>query len=341
MNAAAHTAAHSIDVSRRPVDEPGPGEVRIRVEACGLCGSDLHFFELGPIVPGNTPGHEIAGRIDRLGDGVEGFAVGEQVAVEPFASCGCCDYCRTGRDAICPQLRFFGVHCHGGFAEFISVPAHRLFRVPDEVDASIAALAEPMAVAVHGLRLGGFEKGQRVLVLGAGTVGLLTTLAAKSLGAGEVILTARYPHQAEIGRHLGAERVLTEEDAAPMALGRLGSEAPFDLVMETVGGKADTLRGAAAAIRPGGTISVLGIFLGAVSLDTLPLFIKENTLVWSNCYGRTDRTPDFSTAVDLVSSHRDALAAVTTHQFPLPEISRAYALASDKSAGAVKVTVHP
>jgi 2-desacetyl-2-hydroxyethyl bacteriochlorophyllide A dehydrogenase len=341
MNAAALTAAHSIDVNRRPVDEPGPGEVRIRVEACGVCGSDLHFFALGPIAPGNTPGHEIAGHVDQLGDGVEGFAVGDRVAVEPLSSCGRCDYCRKGQDAICPQLRFFGVHCHGGFAEFISVPARRLFRVPGDVEAAVAALAEPMAVAVHGLRLGGFEKGQRVLVLGAGTVGLLTTLAAKSLGAGEVILTARYPHQAELGRHLGAERVLTEADAAPMALGRLGSEAPVDLVMETVGGKADTLRGAAAAVRPGGTISVLGIFLGGVSLDTLPLFIKENTIVWSNCYGRTDRTPDFATAVDLVAKHRDALAAVTTHRVPLHEIRRAYALAGDKSAGAVKVTVLP
>jgi L-iditol 2-dehydrogenase len=339
--AAALTAARTIDVNHRPVAEPGPGEARVRVEACGVCGSDLHFFELGPVVPGNTPGHEIAGRIDRLGDGVEGFATGDRVTIEPLASCGDCVYCRAGRDAICPELQFIGVHRHGGFAEFVTVPGRRLFRVPEEVEAPVAALAEPMAVAVHGLRLGGFEAGQRVLVLGAGTVGLLTTLAAKALGASEVWITARYPHQAELGRHLGAGRVLTEDDATPLALGGLGREAPVDLVVETVGGTADTLRSAAAAVRPGGTICVLGIFLGAVTLEPLPLFIKENTLVWSNCYARTDRGSDFETAVDLVAKHRDALAAVTTHRVPLHEIGRAFAVAGDKSAGAVKVTVQP
>jgi threonine dehydrogenase-like Zn-dependent dehydrogenase len=323
------------------VDEPGPGEVRVRVEACGVCGSDLHFFELGPMVPGKTPGHEIAGRIDALGDGVEGFATGDRVVVEPLASCGRCAYCRTGRDAICPAVQFFGVHRHGGFAEFVTAPSHRLFRVPAAVDAPVAALAEPMAVAVHGLHLGGFAAGQRVLVLGAGTIGQMTVLAAKAQGADEVFLTARYPHQAELGEHLGATRVLTGDAAEAPALGSLGRDAAFDLVVETVGGAADTLRSAAAAVRPGGTISVLGLFLGGVRLESLPLFLKENTVVWSNCYGRTDRRPDFETAVDLVAHHRDALAAVTTHQLPLHEIGRAFALAGDKSAGVVKVTVQP
>jgi len=114
MNAATHTAAHAIDVNRRPVQAPEPGYVRVRVEACGVCGSDLHFFALGPIVPGNTPGHEIAGRVDELGDGVEGFATGDPVVIEPLVSCGRCEYCLAGRDAICPALQFMGVHRHGG-----------------------------------------------------------------------------------------------------------------------------------------------------------------------------------------------------------------------------------
>jgi len=341
MTVAALTGAHSIAVTRRPIPDPEPGEVRLRIEACGLCGSDLHFFHIGPLAPGNTPGHEIAGCVDALGDGVEGFAVGDRVAAEPLASCGTCDYCRAGRDSICPSMQLYGVHRHGGFAEFVTLPARRLFRIPDGVAPPIAALSEPMAVAVHGLRQGQMQPGQRVLVLGAGTVGLLTARAAVALGAGEVWLTARHPHQAELGRHLGAARVLREAEASREGLFRLGCEAPIDLVVETVGGTADTLRGAAAAVRPGGVISVLGIFLGDVTLETLSLFMKETTLTWSNCYSRAPAGADFETAVELVARHRDELAEVATHQVPLGDVARAFVLASDKQAGVVKVSVLP
>jgi threonine dehydrogenase-like Zn-dependent dehydrogenase len=283
----------------------------------------------------------MAGLVDALGDGVEGLATGDRVAAEPLASCGRCDYCRAGRDSICPEVQVFGIHRHGGFAEYAVLPARRLFKVAGDLDPRIAALSEPMAVAVHGLRLGRFQADQRVLVLGAGTVGLLTAKAAVALGAGEVWLTARHPHQAELGAHLGATRVLREAEASREDLFRLGCEAPIDLVVETVGGTADTLRSAASAVRPGGTISVLGIFLGDVALDTLPLLLKENTLTWSNCYSRTPEGADFDTAVELVENHRDELDEVATHQVPLEEIARAFALAGDKKAGAVKVTVVP
>jgi L-iditol 2-dehydrogenase len=341
MSAAALNGPRSITVERRPVPEPGPGEVRLRVEACGLCGSDLHFFHLGGMVPGITPGHEMAGHVDAVGDGVVGLRAGDRVAAEPLSSCGSCDYCRAGRDSICPQVQVFGLHRDGGFAEYVVLPARRLFAVPADLDPRIAALSEPMAVAVHGLRLGRLQAGQRVLVLGAGTVGLLTARAADALGAGEVWLTARHPHQAELGRKLGATRVLGEAEASPEDLCALGREAPIDLVVETVGGTADTLRVAAEAVRPGGTISVLGIFLGDVALDTLPLLIKETTLTWSNCYSHTTEDADFETAVQLVGRHRDLLASLSTHQVPLDDVARAFALAEDKKAGAVKVTVLP
>jgi threonine dehydrogenase-like Zn-dependent dehydrogenase len=180
-----------------------------------------------------------------------------------------------------------------------------------------------------------------VLVLGAGTIGLMTALAASELGASEVWLSARHPHQAELGRQLGATRVLGEAEASPLALAGMAGEAPIDLVVETVGGNADTLGAASAAVRPGGTISVLGIFYGDVPLSALSLFVKENTITWSNCYARTAAGADFATAVDLVWKRRDVLAGVTTHQVPLGDIERAYPLAGDKKRGAVKVTVLP
>ena len=341
MRAALAHDGNRLSIENVPLPEPDAGEVRVRVSACGICGSDLHFYHAGMWAPGATPGHEITGTVDALGDGVEGIATGDAVAIEPLRSCGQCDSCRAGLDAICRTSQIHGIHRQGGLAEFVCVPARRLFPVPNGIDPRIAALSEPMAVVVHGLRRGGIAAGQRVLVLGAGNVGLLTVLAARAMGAGDVWLTARHPHQAALGAELGASRVLTEEEADPFALDGIGREAPVDLVVETVGGRADTLISASAAVRPGGTISVVGVFMGRVEIDPLPLFMKENVLTFSNCYSHPAEDPDFAKAVELVASHRDALAAVTTHESPLDRVEDAFVTAADKKAGVIKVTILP
>jgi threonine dehydrogenase-like Zn-dependent dehydrogenase len=291
-----------------------------------------------------TPGHEIAGTVDRTGPGVSALAEGDPIVVEPLRSCGACRECRAGRDSICPELRLLGLHERGGMAEYVVVPAHRLYRAPEGLDPRVAALAEPMAVVLHGLRRGNFVPDQRVLVLGAGTVGLLGVLAARAWGAREVWLTARHAHQAELGQAFGATEVLRESEATPSALAARAKRQAADLVLETVGGRADTLRTAGAAIAPGGSVSVLGVFLGTVELDPYPLLVKEATLAWSNCYARTSLgspRPDFEDAVALVDAKRELLTRLVTHSVPLGEVERGFEMASDKKAGAVKVSVLP
>jgi len=341
MRAAVAVAPGRLELEERELPEPAPGFARVRLLACGICGTDLHFFHGGFWPPGHVPGHEMFGCVDAVGDGVHGVASGDRVAVEPIEACGDCPACRDGRGNICPRTRLYGIHQPGGFADALCVPAERLFPVPDTLSPEIAALAEPMAVAVHGARRGALAKDQRVLVLGAGTIGLLSILACRAEGAAEVWLSARHPHQAELGRALGADRVLSESEAAPESLARLGAEAPIDLVVETVGGTANTLHAAAAAIRPGGVVSVLGLFMGEASLPAMPLLVKEGSLVWSNCYEHSDRGSDFADAIRLLDAERDALSALTTHTVGLDEIGRGFELASDKQAGAVKVTVLP
>jgi 2-desacetyl-2-hydroxyethyl bacteriochlorophyllide A dehydrogenase len=344
MRAAISRGRRALLVEDVSLPEPGPGEVRVRVTACGVCGTDLHLFHAGLLPVGLTPGHEIAGTVDRTGPGVSNFASGDPIVVEPLRTCGQCRECRAGRDSICSEMRLLGLHESGGMAEYVVVPAHRLFRVPRGLDPRIAALAEPVAVVLHGLRRAGFAAGQRVLVLGAGTVGLLGVLAARALGAGEVWLAARHPHQADLGRALGATRVLTEAEATPAALASQAKSALADLVLETVGGKADTLRAAGAALAPGGSVSVLGVFLGTVQLDPYPLLLKEATLAWSNCYARSwqgSPRADFEDAVALVDGQRELLARLVTHSVPLGEVERGFEIASDKKAGAVKVSVLP
>lgn len=325
----------------RPRPEPAPGEVRLRVRACGLCGSDLHLLGAGLLPEGRVPGHEMAGVVDALGDGVEGWREGDAVAVEPFRTCGRCVVCRSGRGPLCRTGKLLGVHAEGGLADYAVAPAARLFPAPAGLAPETAALAEPLAVAVHGLRRGGLARGQRVLVLGAGAVGLLTLFAARALGAGEVWATARHPHQAERARALGADRLLGEADASREALEALGREAPVDLVAETVGGRADTLELAAAAVRPGGAVAVLGLFLGRVALDALPLLLKEVTLAWSYCYRHGEENADFDDALRILAAQPEAARSLVTHALPLEEAERAFSVAADKAAGALKVSVLP
>jgi 2-desacetyl-2-hydroxyethyl bacteriochlorophyllide A dehydrogenase len=342
MRAACIRGRGQVEVARVPIPEPGPGEVRVAVEACGICGSDLHLFHAGFFPPGTIPGHEAAGRIDALGPDVTGLATGARVAIEPMRGCGRCASCRSGLYSICREAKLHGVHLPGGLAEAVVVPAERVHAVPASLDPALAALAEPTAVIVHALLRGRIERGQRVLVLGAGTIGLLAIAAARRLGAGEVYVVARHPHQAALACALGATRVLGESEADPMALDGIGRETPIDLVVETVGGAADTLRAAGAAVRPGGVVSVVGVFMSAPPFEPLPLMMKEVTLAWSYCYGTpTGGRADFAEAVALLDAERDAIAPLVTHRLALDRIADAFALASDRKAGAIKVTLAP
>jgi threonine dehydrogenase-like Zn-dependent dehydrogenase len=338
MRAAVWGEGGALTAAELPRPEPGPGEVRVRVGACGICGSDLHLRHIGFVQRGLAPGHELAGTVDALGPGVAGPAPGTAVAVEPLRSCGRCDECRRGLDALCPEGQLLGVHIHGGFAEYVVVPAARAFPVAADLDPRVASLAEPAAVVVRGLRRGGLAAGSRVLILGAGSIGLLGILAARALGAGEVWISARHAGQAALARELGADRVLSEGETAPDPLAR---STPVDLVLETVGGAADTLSAAAAAVRRGGSVAVVGMFLAPVRLDTLPLLLKEATLAWSYCYGRGSEPCDFAVATRLLEDERERAARLASHAVPLAEASRAFELAADRRGGAIKVSVIP
>ena len=345
MQAARVAAGGSLELHRTQLPEPGPGEVRVRVGACGICGTDLHLLEAGLLPPGRTPGHEFSGMVEALGPGVQGLPEGTAVAVEPFRSCGQCPACQRGFDPLCHEARLFGVHAEGGLAEAVCVPAERCFRPAEPLAPEVLALSEPLAVAVHGLRRAGLEAGERVLVLGAGSVGWLSVFAARALGAGEVWVSARHATQAEAVREAGADRVLAESEADAASLHRLARRQPFDRVVETVGGRADTLGPAAAAVRPGGSVAVLGMFLGRVQIDPMPLLRKEVGLLWSYCYhhprGADARRPDFADALALLEREPERAARLITHRLPLARVAQAFALARARGAGALKVSVRP
>ncbi len=337
MRAAVFGDTGSIGVTERRLPEPRPGWVRLAVSAVGICGSDLNLlYAHGDQSQGVQPGHEVAGYVDAAGDGVA-LAHGSHVALEPLVGCGQCGYCRRGLHNLCGTVKLCGFTRPGGMAEFLTVPADGLYPLPDDLPAPIAALAEPMAVCTRGVRLAGIGLGDRVAVLGGGSIGLLSIVAARAAGAAEVLVTARYDHQRELAATLGADHVFASADALVEAVG----DQHADVVVETVGGHAETLAEAVTVARSGGRILMLGVFEATPGLPGFEFFRKELTLQASNCYGRECRHPDFGLATRLVIERRDQLAPLVTHRFKLDQVAEAFATAADKRTRSIKVQVEP
>jgi len=221
----------------KDIDVPAlePGGVLVRVHQCGVCGSDLHFYRGDlPLPPGTCMGHEISGEVAEVGPGVQDFRPGDRVCVEPLLVCGTCQYCRSGQYQLCRQRRLLGAPLPGGFARYVQVPAYCLYRLPDAIDFEVGSLIEPLAVAVHGLRLAGLSVGDRMLVLGAGTIGLMAVLVAREMGAMSVVACGRYGHQREAALALGAETAVEDSEEALAGLSGSPWGSAFDLVVEAV-----------------------------------------------------------------------------------------------------------
>lgn len=325
-----------IEVREAPVPSPGPGEVLLRVRACGICGSDLHFYrgEL-PMIPTISPGHEFAGEVAEVGEGVQGIAAGQRMVVEPLGACRECSYCRVGDYQLCSKRVLVGTFAPGGLAEYVTVPAYTLYPLPDGLDFELAALVEPLAVAVHGLHLVDLSFGERVVVLGSGGIGVMATLAARALGAAEVVATYRYEHQAQAALAAGATRAVHADEAAALA-----SEKP-DVVVETVGGRGDTLSQAVGLVRPGGRVCVLGLFTGPVQVNAFAVMLNEVRTVGGFAYCRPGRQSDFDVALRIIEADPERARGIISHRFPLAEADEAFRTAADKSTASLKVQVQP
>ena len=310
------------------------GWVRLAVEACGICGSDLHMMRgYAPVPDWLVPGHEIVGVPV---DGPSGLAEA-RYAVEPRVWCGQCEFCETGSRQLCVSGTLIGLGFNGGLAETVDVPLASLHRVPGDTEALPASLSEPVAVCVRAMNLARIDSDSRVLVLGGGTIGLLSGLLSRDR-AQSVAITARHPQQQEAAKRLGL-LPLSEGEVDAWA----ASHGP-DVVIETVGGLADTLDDAMRFCRPGGRIVVLGVFAGSRPINALVFFIKELTLIGSNTYGtqRGSEFPsEFAEGVELAARYRNEIAPLQTHQFELESVADAFSCADDKSSGAIKVTIVP
>ncbi len=339
MRAAFCTAPGTIELRHVEDPKPGPTDVVVQVRSCGICGSDLHYYSGAEPPPAACPGHEIAGEVVAVGSAAKA-TIGTLVAVEPLVTCGVCPACRTGNYQLCERLRIIGHSRHGGFADFVRVPATAAFPLPDGVDVEVGALTEPLAVAVHALRLLAPAPGDRVLVLGGGTIGLMAVAAAAAAGAGEIWLTARHAHQEEAARRLGATHVF-RGDSGEAELREAARTRPIDAVVETVGGTATTIDSAIQLVRAGGSIVVLGIFTERPRLDALLLVVREIRLIGSMTYGRGGTRADFERALDILARDPRRFRSLITQRVELADLGLGFAHAADKRSGAIKVAVQP
>jgi len=263
-----------LQLAELPDPAPGPGEVLVRVAACGICGSDVHGYDgsSGRRIPPIVMGHEAAGTIAALGDGVNDFAVGDRVTFDSTVYCGACSNCRRGDVNLCDYRQVLGVSCAdyrraGAFAEYIVVPARILYRLPDSLSFAEAAMLEAVSVALHGVSLAEISSNTTALVLGAGMIGLLTLQALRAAGCSRIFVADLDGTRLKLAREAGATAVLnSEKDIVPEILQRTGG-AGVDVAMEAVG-RNETVKASIECVRKGGTVVLVGNISPEV---TLPL----------------------------------------------------------------------
>jgi 2-desacetyl-2-hydroxyethyl bacteriochlorophyllide A dehydrogenase len=333
MRAAFCTGKQTIEVKDADDPKPGPGEVLVRVRQCGICGTDLHFYR-AQLPPSPAPlGHEFSGEITELGEGVTRYAVGDRVAVEPILSCQRCSFCRSGKYNLCPKRILVGAYYPGALADYIAVPEYTLYKLPDNVDFELGALAEPLAVCVHGLHIVNVTSGERVLVLGSGTIGLFTIFAARHFGAVEITATYRHDHQGKAALAMGATRAVKDSEVESI------NRHDIDVVVETVGGTAPTLVEALKSVRHGGRVSVLGLFTEPQQIDALSLMRNEQTVAGGMTYCRPGQQSDFDVALSILSADPERARKIISHRVSLDDANQAFATAADKRQGSLKVQI--
>lgn len=331
MQAAFFAGERALQIREVPDPEPGPGEVLLDVRACGVCGSDLHQYAGRWPQPPFIPGHEIAGEIRAVGEGVLGWQPGDRACVEPFLYCGACRYCMAGRYYQCPQMGFLTLTAHGGFAEAVVCPAYTLYRLPANLDFVAGALVEPLAVGVHAARVVGVCGTDEVLVLGAGTIGLMAAAAAKAFGARHVIVSARHEFQAEAARRFGCVATLaTGTEELRELVGKAFPDGP-SVVIETVGSAHGTFQQAIDLAGRLGRVALLGGNTAPVDgFDFSPIPTKELTVSAPLAYSQIGTKRDFEVAVELLAAGPEAYRPLATHRFELAQIQEAFELAMDK-----------
>jgi len=332
MEAAVLTAPHSIAIAPMNVPALEPDQVLVRVAAVGVCGSDVHYYEHGRIGPYIVDGplvlgHELSGRIEAVGADVDSERIGQRVAIEPQRPCRVCAQCKAGRYNLCPDMEFFATPpIDGAFSEFVAIQSDFAFEIPDNVSDEAAALIEPLSVGIWACQRAEIGPGARVLVAGAGPIGVIVAQTARAFGASEVIVTDIDAGRREFALTAGATRVI---DPVTESVEGLEVDAFIDAT-----GAARAVQSGIRAVRPAGRVILVG--LGNDDLE-LPVSFLQNREIWLSGVFRYANT--WPLAIELVSSGKVDLDRLVTARFGLADAERA--LTIGREPGQLKAIVYP
>lgn len=325
MKAAVVRKHGEINIEDMPVPEIKEGEALIRVRYNGICGSDLHVMA-GEHRTAALPvimGHEFVGELvdfKPCGDEVWDLKAGDRVAAQPYNSCRKCDACITGLENVCSKLSILGVHENGGFAEYAKVPLRKVFKLPDSMDMELAALIEPLAVAVHDVRQSRLLVGQTAFVIGGGPIGILIAMVARLNGASRILISEINEYRSNFARDLGFEVINPAKvDAAAEAL-KYTKGKGFDAVYEVTG----TVPGAALmtkACKTGGNVVIVGVPKEPVPVDTIDVFFRQLNIVGVRIHSQLN----FGAAIEIIESGviNDDLRKFITRVYPLDQVKEA------------------
>ncbi|MEW9538398.1 MULTISPECIES: L-idonate 5-dehydrogenase [Agrobacterium tumefaciens complex] len=334
MKAVVIHAAKDLRIEERPDEQPGPGQVEVAIEAGGICGSDLHYYNHGGFgtVRVREPmilGHEVAGTIKALGEGVSGLAVGDRVAVSPSRPCNHCEFCLKGQQNQCLNMRFYGSampmpHIQGAFRQRLVAEAYQCHKVRDGVSIHEAAMAEPFAVTLHGVNRAGALTDRRVLVTGCGPIGALAIIAARAHGAREIVATDIMDAVLQKALAIGADRVINVASDPDGLSAYSANKGYFDVQFEASGNER-AVRSGLEALKPRSTVVQLGLG-GDVSIPQNMVVAKEIEMK-----GTFRFHEEFGLAVDFINQRRVDLKPLLTGTFPLEEAVAAFEAAGDRS----------
>lgn len=340
MRVAVYYSNTDLRIEEMPVPVIGPGELLVRTEASGICGSDVMEWYRIHKVP-LVLGHEIAGEVVEVGEGVNTFSKGDRVAVTHHVPCMACHYCASGHHTVCETLRTTSFD-PGGFAEFVRVPAINVqlgtLRLPDSVSYEEGSFVEPVACVLRGQQQAGFRPGCSVLVIGSGISGLLHVMVAKALGAGRIVATDVVDFRLKAASNLGAEETISASEDVPAAFREINDGRGADIVV-LCAGPPQAVDQALKSVSRAGTVL---FFATTKPEDTFPLSINEffwrNEVSLTSSYG--GGPADCQTALELIRARRLPVAETVTHRLPLEQIGHGFDLVVNPR-DSIKVIIEP
>lgn len=332
------TAPGEIMFRQIPVPKAGEGQILIRIRMIGICGSDIHVyhgkhpFTTYPV----TQGHEVSGEIVALGQGVEGFRLGQKVTVEPQVFCGKCHPCTHGKYNLCEELKVMGFQTTGVASTYFAVDASKVTPLPESLSFEEGAMIEPLAVAVHAVRRFGEVEGKKVAVLGAGPIGNLVAQSAKALGADTVMVTDVSDYRLELAKRCGADvTVNTAREDFGQAMVRCMGPDKADVIYDCAGSNV-TMNQAIRCARKGSVIILVAVFADMATVDLAVLNDHELDLNTTMMY----RHEDYVTAIELVEQGKVQLRPLMSRTFPFRQFKQAYEYIDANRETSMKILVN-